>query len=890
MIKALLCILLASVIWMHAPVMADVVLHGKVKTNVPPPGTSVRETNTDAFRKAYAKLTGLSETQAQAFIENYNGEYTGDLALGGVTYEVRIKGTNKVVSGTTTPAGNFIVTLPDEFGDAMSAGTVEISFTMTGPDHPNIYESGQSYAQSDWVPVHSDNAGTITIDANSGPNGALIAEANNTYYHINKLTGILEDSSPYLSQDVKDAISDIDTRYITLNANESLADIKSLFSSVNVNLAPDASVDVFNGGKFAHTYHEMGHVLLFELVGTDYSYQYVSDIGGNHELGGQLNYEGYATNESFAHWFAGVNLGIPVDVYFLTDSEYINQENLIDRYKETINNMIAKGDPGVDARKMQYYNNLSGPYAEQKTLVNNIENGLYDLNRIEGYFTMVLNEIYFYSGLSKEEALARILTVMKNKEPNNADEFYDGWLELYPGDGAYVQGIKDGVTHRLIDKRKEILEERQEVISNFLDDMWPAPPEGQGTPCDTGHVAEGTNCSPEPGDFPGPFYSPDPLAFVPGGLAVCRGGEQFFITDNSGGRILLIHPGEGEHQSVTMLRGLEHPGDIDMSDNGGAVVYSSGGNVQKRFLGLTAYIEDGDGAPLSGAGVKAMIDTLEMAASTDADGYVTIFNLLSPERMSGNVRLFVTHSGNTKEYSYSIKPCQTFVEITFDPSLKEEEKVTPDPRVPKRKDVTVRREREGDPPPPPPPVNEDEPPPPPPPPPFPQPEDGPPPIPGSCSPPKVALVTPVDGMVTNIGEQIIRGTVSDLAIREAAIIVNGQEIAVDVFNGQYAAAVTLPEGENVISVRAQSICTPEGGTTPETYTGSSDAVHVTYDPSAADTGAVYGYVVDEFTGVPVADAAVTAEGTGRETVSKSDGYYSFGALPAGDDVLITAAP
>ena len=100
---------------------------------------------------------------------------------------------------------------------------------------------------------------------------------------------------------------------------------------------------------------------------------------------------------------------------------------------------------------------------------------------------------------------------------------------------------------------------------------------------------------------------PQPVqaSFIPGGLAVSPvNRNEFYVTDNSAGRLLAIVSNEfGSYRQIELLNGLDHPGDVDIADGGRSLVFTEQSKVRKVFFGLTGVITDGTGQPLTGASV-----------------------------------------------------------------------------------------------------------------------------------------------------------------------------------------------------------------------------------------------------------------------------------------------
>jgi hypothetical protein len=376
--------------------------------------------------------------------------------------------------------------------------------------------------------------------------------------------------------------------------------------------------------------------------------------------------------------------------------------------------------------------------------------------------------------------------------------------------------------------------------------------------------------------------APSTVSYVPGGIAVCPSGTSFYITDNTNGRVLMINPRDTQHRKIALVNGLMIPGDIDLADKGRSIVYVSGGQAQKVFFGLTGYVLDGQGIPLSGADVIVQTGEGENLAKVDADGYFNVMNILRPGLSSRTVFITVSMAGASQLYSLDLNDaCQTFAKLRFtgvvgisspDPGLQSQDpggsggNVGPGAGVPPSSLVPSIE----------PPEPEkiailpgkttivptqviDEP----------SPNAG-----GGGSNPKIIIVTPVDELETGDTTLVLTGWISDTTVTQAVVDINGTEQSIPAANGSFAKAINLSQGLNTIKVKA---------TFPLVGQGQSSPVKVTVNPGfSGSTGSVTGRVMN-LNSLKGADGVKVVElNTCRETTTDAEGYYRFVALPVGN--------
>jgi hypothetical protein len=370
--------------------------------------------------------------------------------------------------------------------------------------------------------------------------------------------------------------------------------------------------------------------------------------------------------------------------------------------------------------------------------------------------------------------------------------------------------------------------------------------------------------------------------YVPGGIAVCPTRSSLYITDNTNGRILMVTPRDPNRRKLTLVDGLSMPGDIDLSDNGRSLSYVSGGTAQKIFFGLTGFVTDAAGTPLSGATVIFQSNQGETLAKVDANGYFTLMNLLRPSLGSRTVFVTITSGGKSQLYSLDLNTeCQTVAQFRFSGTA---DITSPEPGYDSQSSgdsSTSSGTTMGSGAPPSDLVTSID---------NPKPEEIPV-LPGKNtlvptqvvekpaqpssggSNPKIIIVTPVDELETADTTLVLTGWVSDRSITQAFVEINGTKQEISVANGSFAKVITLGQGLNTIRVRA---------TFPLQGEGQSSPVKVTINPGfAGASGSVTGRVLNLNSSTGAAGIKVVETNTCRETTTDSEGYYKFTALPVG---------
>jgi hypothetical protein len=120
---------------------------------------------------------------------------------------------------------------------------------------------------------------------------------------------------------------------------------------------------------------------------------------------------------------------------------------------------------------------------------------------------------------------------------------------------------------------------------------------------------------------------------APGGLAVDRCGNIYYSDQGDGvagnGKIVMI-PKE-TNIPITILSGLEKPGDIELSpDERALIVVEDGDKIHRFFFGLSVQIRNASGALIDGLTVYVDIPGLGVTKGTKQmiDGFYHIPNLL----------------------------------------------------------------------------------------------------------------------------------------------------------------------------------------------------------------------------------------------------------------------
>lgn len=159
---------------------------------------------------------------------------------------------------------------------------------------------------------------------------------------------------------------------------------------------------------------------------------------------------------------------------------------------------------------------------------------------------------------------------------------------------------------------------------------------------------------------------------MPGGLAPCpcSDGKKFVLTDNSHGRIVQIDVDAAFAYRTVIAQGLEDAGDVDIAEEGRAFVYADDTTVVEHYFGLTAFVHDGAGVPLTGADVVVEGARETKTAKVDGAGMFTVLDLLPPPPQEPpEVTVTITREGESLQFPIFLDSCcQTCREIVFAPS------------------------------------------------------------------------------------------------------------------------------------------------------------------------------------------------------------------------------
>lgn len=120
---------------------------------------------------------------------------------------------------------------------------------------------------------------------------------------------------------------------------------------------------------------------------------------------------------------------------------------------------------------------------------------------------------------------------------------------------------------------------------------------------------------------------------APGGLAIDRHGNIYYSDQGDGvsgnGKIVMI-PKE-TNIPMTILSGLDKPGDVELSpDERALIVVEDGDKIHRFFFGLSVQIKSASGAVIDGLTVYADVPGLGVTKGTKQliDGFYHIPNLL----------------------------------------------------------------------------------------------------------------------------------------------------------------------------------------------------------------------------------------------------------------------
>jgi hypothetical protein len=368
---------------------------------------------------------------------------------------------------------------------------------------------------------------------------------------------------------------------------------------------------------------------------------------------------------------------------------------------------------------------------------------------------------------------------------------------------------------------------------------------------------------PEAGKWDFTFQAPTYPSFLPGGFAICPWDKVYYVSDNTNGRIFRINPRmELPFRSITLISGLDKPGDVDIGDHGTSLVYTDGNWVRKKFFGFSIRLVNSAGEGVAGAEVVAQTPIGERVGRTDTEGWLTMMDLLRPGG-SRKVQLTVRVVGfQAVGYGFELnEQCHTVYEARWDPALAFSTitpplsipfpavHFTPAPPAEQVYQVSVTEGQSA--------ITVTE---------FLDYPPGP-------APRKIVILSPADGLKTGSSTQIVKGIVNDSSITEVSIEINGLSYTAAVSGGQFSLEVPLASGSNEILAKGRDGSGAMNESEPST---------VYQVPGFSEgTGAVSGQVVDSRQCLGIPGVRVREQKTGRESTTDESGYYSFLELPEG---------
>jgi hypothetical protein len=386
-----------------------------------------------------------------------------------------------------------------------------------------------------------------------------------------------------------------------------------------------------NGFNTFH--HELGHVVLNNILHTIPYVRINWPYSGDHTIGGQISSVPAAFNESWAHFIAGVGLDVPNGgVYHKQYYDWMISRSQIDA-------LLYRPDPKLKATqiadKLKYYiRKMKKDTKGLRLAVDKYRGG--DLNQIEGYATEFFNEIYFSGLFDKPEALGKLMSAINLGWCTNIDCVLEWWLKKWPGDESKLAQIKLAVDENLYIDPLRIADEFDGEVHALELELF-------------GAVVPDTGSDFEPAQ-----------SYIPGGFAVCWDCLTFVVTDNTGGRILLITTDGSFPKYVTLVDHLSRPGDVDIGTYGRSFTFADGGEVHTVHFGLTALVQDEYGKPVSGAEVVVEYEAADIVVHTDERGLFTVMDLLRPTFTTGLVTLTVDYDQGAQQFEVLLSPgCQT---------------------------------------------------------------------------------------------------------------------------------------------------------------------------------------------------------------------------------------
>jgi len=637
----LMTILISAYLVLAAVVSWADPVSGTVKTVLEETESAKNLALDNSLKKSYADQVGANGDQ---YLAQYQQRYRGLQTLSGTAFEVVVKQPDgsllKISEGKTGTDGSYSTDIPSQYQSALADGKVSLVF-YADTDRSNVTRPvwaigalmQSKYEKSGEIAI-GPGGGELTISSNDTPYSREFTGSNHLMKTVDKLNSKVDTAKAWMPENLRQSadLGKVDIFYPSdekiglsimnkITSGTTAMTYHPLTGKRWIEVKGEDANKVLDEEKFDFFGHEYGHYVFAGLVGGDYA-SYSVDVE-KHDLGAITGNEKFATNESFAYFFAGVSQELPQSLYkkdyiAFAKNEYIWNE------KET--SPAGWGATPADAKsnRDRAIGSMKRTLDELEAKVNSYENLTpADRNTIEGYFTEYLNEIYFGGQFNKDEALGKTMSVIAAKKPKNVDEFIAGWKEMFPGDAGKLDQVMINVDKKIFEEIRDYIRQKRE----WLDSL------GVGTTA-----------------------QPVPASFIPGGLAVSPvTASEFYVTDNSAGRLLAIIPGDFDgYRQIALLTALDRPGDVDISDGGRSLVLAEQSKVRKLFFGLTAVINDAAGQPLTGAGVVLQGDFPTITTKTDTTGTVSIMNLVKPNTSDYLVRMTVTHMGKSQVFTLGL--------------------------------------------------------------------------------------------------------------------------------------------------------------------------------------------------------------------------------------------
>ena len=604
-----------------------------------------------AMMRDYADQIGAS---GDHYLTTYQQRYKSPQPLKNAVYEIVIKQSDgsllKVGESRTDASGQYSVDVPQQYQADLANGKVALVFYADN-DRADITKpvwaigalSQSKYLKSGEMQL-SGGGGNIEIQRDDTPYSHDFTAGNNVLTTLDIIKNKVESAKPYMPENVRNAP---DTSKATVFypgdekiglsignlvfTGETLMGYNATNGSKWIEVKSDDPLKIINEEKFDFFSHEYGHYIFSGLVGGDYA-SYAPAVA-EHDMGAITKNDKFALNEGFAHFFAGVSQDLPQTLYRKDMLSFGSLE--YDWNWRTQNPAKWGSDPAN--KKSQLLQNMTATINRLEEKVNSYEGlTMAERNTIEGYFTQLLNEIYFGGEYGKDEALGKIMAVIAVKKPKSMDEFIAGWREMFPSDSDKLDRALTRMDKKVFQDIRDYIAKKRDLIKSLG----------------------------EEGNVPAPVQA----SYVPGGLAVDpRDWKQVYVTDNTNGRLLWLTPGDfGVYRQLSIVQGLDTPGDVDMADFGRSLVISERSKLRKISFGLTAQITGSNGQPLSGADVVISGAFPTITTRSDANGAVSVMNILKPNLSDYLVYITVSQLGKTQRFPlYLNLTGQTFVSLEF---------------------------------------------------------------------------------------------------------------------------------------------------------------------------------------------------------------------------------